>query len=270
MKRSQKVSGIKRVFTSVKERTSFQDPRKSIQNSPQAQPSRFTRKKTYNLRCYTPDQSEINQTIKTVFQRPSYRRSLTPFSSPPKKDPICSSYSKLKENEQLFSIPTIGKVDTLCMPYELNDEKNIPTRAVRTSIRNSGKNIDLKKGSFSKKQIVSEADSPFRRENEIMTKSVFQLCDESTTGASRTPSPVLLPRNNRCLALSKNFKINRKHLANEAEKQFREKSMEEGGEVDVPWISILKDLESALEIKDFTTTQCYNDRTRVPARIGKV
>lgn len=273
MKLSQKVSGIKRVFVSIKEQTRIQTPRKPVQPKPPAQPARFIRKKTNNLRCHTPDQNGGNQAIQTVPQKPPYRRSLSPFINIPKKDSSCTPYFKPNENDSLLSIPSIEKEDALCMPYELCEEKVVPTRTVRASIRISGKNIDLKKGSFSKKQIVSEAGLPFRRDNEnnkIMTKSGFQLCDDSTTGASRTPSPVLLPRNNRCLALSKNFKINRQHLANEADKQYRERSVEKNEEIDAPWISILRDLESVMQIKDFPPSQYCNERPRVHVRITKV
>ncbi|OMJ79606.1 hypothetical protein SteCoe_20336 [Stentor coeruleus] len=272
MKLSQKVSGIKRVFVSIKERTSIQTPTKPIQPKPPAQPARFIRKRTNHLKSHTPDQCGINLSTQALSQKPSYRKSISPFINQPKNNSSCTPYFKPKENESLLSITSIEKEDTLCMPYELTEEKPIPTRTIRTSINNPSKNIDLKKGSFSKKQIVSEAGLSFKRENKnnkIMTKSGFLLCDESTTGASRTPSPILLPRNNRCLALSKNFKINRQHLASEADKQYRERSVEKNEEIDAPWISILKDLESAMQIRDFTPIQCCNDRPRVPIKITK-
>ncbi|OMJ88206.1 hypothetical protein SteCoe_9942 [Stentor coeruleus] len=268
MKLYEKSGGIKRVFVSIREQPSAQLPCKLNQPKPPTQPARFIRRKQDTSRCHTPDQGGGKPPIQPVSQKPSYRRSLSPFINPCQKDTVCTPYFKPKENESLLSIPPIEKEDTLCMPYELVEEKLAPTRTVRTSIRNKVRNIDLKKGSFSKKQIVSEAILPSKREslNTIkMGNSGFLACDESTTVNSRTPSPVLCaskqikvakiinhseksmlpPRNSRCMALSKNFKINKHHLVNEAEKQSRAKSVE-NEEIEAPWQSILKDLENLL------------------------
>ncbi|OMJ79084.1 hypothetical protein SteCoe_20941 [Stentor coeruleus] len=269
MKLYEKSRGIKRVFVSIREQPSAQIPCKLNQPKPPTQPARFIRRKQDASRCHTPDQGGGKPPIQPISQKPSYRRSLSPFINPCQKDTICTPYFKPKENESLLSIPPIEKEDVLCMPYELVEEKLVPTRTVRISIRNQVRNIDLKKGSFSKKQIVSEAVLPSKRESLSTIKMGshgLMACDESTTVNSRTPSPVLCssnyikagnvgnfseksmlpPRNNRCMALSKNFKINKNHLVSEAERQNRAKSVENEEEIEAPWQRILKDLENLL------------------------
>lgn len=269
MKLYEKSGGIKRVFVSIREQPPAKLPCKPNQPKPPTQPARFIRRKQDTSRCHTPDQGGGKPPIQTVSQKPSFRRSLSPFINPCQKDTVCTPYFKPKDNESLLSIPPIEKEDTLCMPYELVEEKPVPSRSVRTSIRSQVRNIDLKKGSFSKKQIVSEAVLPSKREsfNTIkMGNSGFLVGDESTTINSRTPSPVLCssnhnnagkigncpeksmlpPRNSRCMALSKNFKINKHHLVNEAERQSRAKSVENEEEIEAPWQSILNDLENII------------------------
>ena len=278
MKLYEKTSAVKRVFVSVREQSSLYLPRKPLQPKPPTRPARFIRKRQDSSRCHTPDQGGGGMlNPPAIKMKPTFRRSLSPFFQPITKETVCTPYFKPKENESLISIPPIEKEDTLCMPYELiENDKTVRTRSVRTSIRNLGRNIDLKKGSFSKKQIITESNLNSKREKEkenpkYSVSSNFITCELSTAVASRTPSPMLPSRNNRCHALSKNFKINKQNLVNEFEKQHRSRSTEkENSEFEAPWQSILKDLENIMQIKDLSPHQPSNNIPRIPVKLTRV
>ena len=134
-------------------------------------------------------------------------------------------------------------------------------RSKRASIRNLCKNLDLNKKVLTKAQLLVPSESRERRE------SIYSSLanEENTTVASRTPSPNISQRNIRCQALSKNFKIKKEGLANEVERQSRGKSNEK--ETNEPWVSILKDLENGITLKDLPSFNQYqNSRVSVKLR----
>ena len=134
-------------------------------------------------------------------------------------------------------------------------------RSKRASIRNLCKNLDLNKKVLTKAQLLVPGEARDRRE------SIYSSLanEENTTVASRTPSPNISQRNIRCQALSKNFKIKKEGLANEVEKQTRGKSSEKEGSE--PWVSILKDLENGITLKDLPSFNQYqNSRVSVKLR----
>ena len=275
MKLSEKTP-VKRVFVSIREQPSLHVPKKPIQPKPPSHPARFIRKKRDSSRSSTPDQVVVvKPNPPTMIMKPTFRRSLSPFFQPVTKENIRTSYVQPKECESLLSIPSIDKEDSLCMPYELTDmEKPVRTRAKRTNIKNLCKNIDLTKGSFSKKQIISESNlSPSRikdKENSrLSVSSILLACDQSTTIPSRTPSPILPSRNTKCHILSKNFKINKQNLVNDFEKKIRSVSAEKETS-EAPWQSILRDLDNVMQIKDLSPNQPVNDMPRMPVKLTRV
>lgn len=275
MKGSEKSPAVKRVFISIREKPPNNIPRKPLQPKPPCQPAKFIRKRQDSSRCHTPDQSGGKPTPPVTVSKPTFRRSLSPFFQPVLKETICTPYFKPKDIESLMPTPQIDKEDSLCMPYELHEvEKPVKPRNSRGQIRAIGRNIDLTKGIFSKKQNVGEMSFAARKESEnsrLSVSSTLQGYDESTTIATRTPSPIVPPRNNRCHALSKNFKINKQYLVNEAEKQNRSKSTEkETYEIEAPWQSILRDLDNAMQIKDLSPHQPSRDMPRIPVKLTRV
>ena len=273
MKSYENSPAVKRVFISIREKTPAAS-RKPLQPKPPCQPAKFIRKRQDTSRCHTPDQGGGKPTPPVNCAKPAFRRSLSPFFQPILKEPVCTPYFKPKDPESLLSIPIIDKEDSLCLPYELTEpEKPKRVRAVRTSIRSLGRYIDLTKGIFSKKQIATDAHTAPKKENEtirLSVSSVLQGGDESTTIPSRTPSPIVPPRNNRCHALSKNFKINKQHLLSEVEKQNRSKSAEKDqNEIEAPWQSILRDLDNVMQIKDLSPHQPSYDMPRKPVKLTR-
>lgn len=151
---------------------------------------------------------------------------------------------------------------------EKNDifDKTDCRRSKRASIRNLGKNMDLSKKVLTKAQLIlNHPLDPKKRENNSNTH------DENSTISSQiisqTPSPNISHRNNRCQALSKNFKINKLNFANEIEKQTRGKSAEKDSEA--PWLNILKDLDNVVQIKDLPTYQNFNERPRMGVKLRR-
>jgi hypothetical protein len=271
----EKSPAVKRIFVSIREHPPVPLPKKAFQPKPPCQPGKFIRKKQDSSRCHTPDQGGGKPTPPVNVAKPTYRRSLSPFVQPKPPETVCTPYFKPKENESLISIVPPEKEDSLCLPYELNEpEKPVRKRALRTSVRALGRNIDLKKGNFSIKQATSDSSFTSKVNNEnsrIFGNSIVQFFEESTTVASRTPSPVIPQRNSKCHALSKGFKINKQNFVTEVEKQNRAKSLEkENSESDVPWQSILRDLENVLQIKDLSPHQPSYDVPRIPVKITRV
>ena len=271
----EKSPAVKRVFVSIREQNNTNPSKKPLQPKPPTRPARFIRKRQDSSRCHTPDQGGGKPNPPVAAIKPSFRRSLSPFIPPQQRETICTPYFKPKENESLLSIPPIEKEDSLCLPYELNEtEKPVRRHPMRSAVRNLGRHIDLTKGIFSKKQTSNDSNSSLKVQNEnsrLSGSSLLQIQDESTTVASQTPSPILPPRNTRCHALSKNFKINKQHLVSEAEKQSRAKSLEkESSDFEAPWQSILKDLENVMQIKDLSPHQPSYDMPRLPVKLTRV
>jgi hypothetical protein len=255
MRLSEKPNQIKRVFVSIRDNKSEQI--KKLSNSkPPLQPSKFIRKKTETSRSHTPEQHSSRPA--SIVPKTSSRKSLSPYTSASgllqEANIPCKNYSNL------LSIHQITNEDSLCMPYELETEKP-KHKPVRGSSKSALKKVDLTPGIFSQKQIVSESFSKKEKENSrFFTYSGFHP-DESTTVASRTPSPVLPPRNNRCSALSRNFKINKQIFAQEVEKQGKNEEVN-------PWGSIMSDLEPVLSYKDLSPHPSTVNK-RVPIKLTR-
>ena len=164
--------------------------------------------------------------------------------------------SKRKERDKGGSIEKSG---------EKNDstEKVDCKRSKRASIRSLGKNLDISKKVLTKAQLILSHPSDPKPKHE----RISILHDENSTITSQTPSPGTSHRNNRCQALSKNFKINKQGFANEVEKQVRVKSTEKDSET--PWLSILKDLDNIVQIKDLRSYQNFNERPRTGAKLRR-
>ena len=264
---------VKRVFIRIRDKTPAVKS-KALQPKPPCQPAKFLRKTKNTSRCHTPDQDHVKPSPPVTIAKPTFRRSLSPFLQSVIKEPTSTPYFKPKDSESFLSIRIIDKEDSLCLPYELKEPKRPKrVRTMRTSVRFLGRHIDLTKGIFSTKQITTESRSGPKKENEtirLSVNSIIQGTDESTTVASRTPSPVLHPRNNRCNALSRNFKINKQHLLGEVEKLNRSKSAEKDQyEIEAPWESILRDLEDVIQIKELPPHQNCYDMPRSPIKLTR-
>lgn len=145
-------------------------------------------------------------------------------------------------------------------PSDLSSNLEVK-RSKRASIKNLCHNFSLNKKVLTKAQLLLPSDHKERKES---TSSTL-INDENTTVASRTPSPNTSQRNSRCQALSKNFKLKKDRLASEVEKHSQVKNIEKEGQE--PWVSILKDLENGIALKDLPSFQQYqNSRVSVKLR----
>lgn len=211
MKLSEKQNKIKRVFVSIHEHPKQEISKKNIHSKPPLQISKFIKKKTETSRSHTPEQNSIRPGS-LAYKTPG-RRSMSPYTTS-----FQDSSIPTKSQLSLLAMSQISNEDSYCHPYELDSEKASKQKASR--IASNSKKVDLTPGIFSQKQIVSESQLMIKKEKEnsqYFTYSGFHT-DECTTVASRTPSPLLPPRNNRCSVLSRNFKINKESFANEIEK----------------------------------------------------
>lgn len=139
-------------------------------------------------------------------------------------------------------------------------------RSKRASIRNLGKNMDLSKKVLTKAQLLLN-HPPDSKKRENSSSAPDENSTISSQIISQTPSPNISHRNNRCQALSKNFKINKLNFASEVEKQVRGKSAEKDSEA--PWLNILKDLDNVVQIKDLPTYQNFNERPRMGVKLRR-
>lgn len=155
-----------------------------------------------------------------------------------------------------------GNIEKNCEKIEGSDKIECK-RSKRASIRSLGKNLDISKKVLTKAQLILNHPSEPKPKRE----SISTLHDENSTITSQTPSPNISHRNNRCQALSKNFKINKLGFVNEVEKQVRVKSTEKDSET--PWLNILKDLDNIVQIKDLPTYQNFNERPRVGVKLRR-
>lgn len=205
-------------------------------------------RKSLNSRSKTPDLVEDNH---NPFRKPKKiaRRPISPFILPKKQDRLSSIYFKpRKEAKSLIPTP-ISEKEIICMPYEVLDA----TKAINPKIlsKPSNKKPDLKKGSFSNKQITTSFRSNSMRESDnskLFISSIANALHDSISIISRTPSPVLPPRDNKFDSLSKNFKINKQAFSSETKLQDRSKSVENGDcDIEPPWQAIVRDLEELMK-----------------------
>ena len=211
MKLSEQQNKIKRVFVSIHEHPKQEISKKNIHSKPPLQVSKFIKKKTDTSRSHTPEQNSIRPG--SLACKMPGRRSISPYTTS-----FQDSSIPIKSQISLLAMSQISNEDSYCHPYELDSEKTSKQKHSRVSA--NSKKADLTPGAFSQKQIVSESQLVIKKEKEnsqYFTYSGFHT-DECTTVASRTPSPLLPPRNNRCSVLSRNFKINKESFANEVEK----------------------------------------------------
>ena len=105
----------------------------------------------------------------------------------------------------------------------------------------------------------------------MLSDSFLKKNLEESTLPSRSPSPTLLPRNIKCLALSKNFKINRKDFLIEAQKNSFDKVKENKNDeiFEAPWQSILNDLDNVIKIKNDSNNLLPFDISKLSMRLVK-
>jgi len=155
----------------------------------------------------------------------------------------------------MLVIELLEKEDIQCLPFEIDTILYKPPRNsnFKSNKKPSSKHIDLTPGIFSQKQIVNDSKVPKKNgKNESLkffASAGLANPDECTTGASRTPSPLIQPRNSRCKVLSTHFKINKQIFVGDV--GIREK---EGGCDGVEVRSDLNGImESRVQKRDFST-----------------
>ena len=196
-----------------------------------------------------PSLSPACKTEKNFFKRPQVQ-------PVPEKDlarnQTGSNFTHLRTSSRASEASEAAKKPCKLSEKNLNIEGK---RSKRASIKNLCNNFSLNKKVLTKAQLLLPSESKDRKESISSTL----INDENTTVASRTPSPNTSQRNSRCQALSKNFKLKKERLANEVEKHSQVKTVEK--EAQEPWVSILKDLENGIALKDLPSfQQCHNSR----------
>ena len=241
-----------------------------LQPTPPSQP-KFIRKSDPS-RSHTPDQPALLQKPPVNIPQPKFRRSITPLVHTSHNEKLSTEYFKPNENRSYISNHIIDKDDSLTIPFEVETGKpthkaysTIPKKPIKSF-------VDLKKGSFSNKQTINSKNIPFKySKSSMLSDSFLKKNLEESTLPSRSPSPTLLPRNIKCLALSKNFKINRKDFLIEAQKNSFDKVKENKNDeiFEAPWQSILNDLDNVIKIKNDSNNLLPFDISKLSMRLVK-
>ena len=217
MKLSEKSNKIKRVYVSIHEHHKVEVGKTNTHTKPPLQISKFIKKKTDSSRSHTPEQNFIRPG--SLISKAPGRRSKSPYTTS-----LQDSSVQIKNSSSLLTMNQISNEDSYCLPYELDSVKTSKLKLSHNSSNSNQKKVDLTPGIFSQKQIISESQLIIRKEKEkekensqYFTYPGFHI-DECTTVTSRTPSPILPQRNNRCSALSRNFKINKESFVSEVER----------------------------------------------------
>ncbi|CAG9326942.1 unnamed protein product [Blepharisma stoltei] len=220
----------------------------------------FIRKKVESFRCHTPDQGggkpQSSQILPPLAQKKgvsSVMNSPSRSNSTTKQRWYMPTHFKPKDVDTSILLPKspIDKED-ICMPYELKEKPRLSSRNVeiRKSVKQlpqppeKQQRVDLRKGSFSKKQIATvlnsvdtsinlsriEMDSINQSRIDLDISKISLKCDEvfqpwedlSTNHPSRNPTPDLsTSRPNRFHQLSKGFKLDKQSFVSQVDKQVR-------------------------------------------------
>lgn len=203
-----------------------------------------------------------------------------------------STYFKPKEIDTHIMFPKspIEREDSICMPYELKEKPKVTIKNVeiRRSVKNltvEKQRVDLRKGSFSKKQIstLTSADTSINQSRMDLDISKISLkCDDiiqpwediSTNHPSRNPSPDLsTSRHNRFQQLSKGFKLDKQSFVSQIDKQARRTRSENNSTEKTkgvqaftpeppllhPWQKFMQDLDDISHIADISMIETKNE-----------
>ncbi|CAG9312860.1 unnamed protein product [Blepharisma stoltei] len=216
---------------------------------PKSEPH-FIRKKVDSFRCHTPDQGggkpQSPQTLPPLAQKKgnsSISNSPSHSNSSTCQRWYTPTHFKPKEIDTHILLPKspIDKED-ICTPYELKSKQRLTNR--NAEIRRSFKQIpqppekmqrvDLRKGSFSKKQIATALASANTSANlskiDLDISKLSLKCEEilqpwedlSTNNQSTNPTPDLSSSGlNRFQHLSKGYRLDKQSFAKEIDKQTR-------------------------------------------------
>ena len=257
------------------------------QPPPPASKPKFIRKQSDSLRCHTPDQGggnpRSNKLPSLQFrQTPSRENSLNKIQNSPFFKP------KDQENSSFLAQSYIDKEDSICMPYELKEKPRMQRRSpenVRESIvkRSIYQRVDLRKGSFSRKQISRDsAKTPNQVDISKMGlgNNVIQPWEEVGTNPTRTPSPAITTaRNSKLNQLSKNFRLDKKTFENQVQNESRRTHSENPSAEKEnkyraytpdptklhPWQNFLQALDSISKIQEVTAFE-PTPQKRVPVK----
>ena len=300
-------------------RNSTNKPAKVCENShpgtlvphPPTQPNKptFIRRKE-PPQCHTPDQGGGGP---KPAPRPFQYSPVVPFEKPCQSPPqrrryilqnLQSPFSKVEntDSSRLEQSPKEGE-ESICFPYEIeNKPKTIRARKMYTkkallnSVKKFEKPVDLRKGSFSSKQIMSANNSLNVSRNEECVRPLcvsnlgeFNFEDDLNQSilnpSSRTPSPLISTnRNSKIAMLSKRFKINKATFLQSMEKESlrnssrlmpsKEFSKENRtytpqppqDQPRFPWQNFVQDLDFITKIQDTNFSNPVNGR-RNPVRL---
>lgn len=226
------------------------------------------------LICTTPDKSRASaaklKSAKLPPQVPRINCSPVPMRKFMLKD-LCSPINAADSTKNVMLTAGIAeREDCMCNPYELESNllysRKIEVKKKLHSTLSQIERIDLRKGSFSSKQIMSAGNS-LNNSNHSHSKAKILPCLENTlteegsgsfmqNSSTRTPSPSMsTSRTSKLSLLSRKFKIDKHSFVENLQKQTRRSQSTNIAAQDslsetLPFQNFLKDLEFVSNITE--------------------